>query len=60
MTGHGDPQAEFFAFEACEYRRHFLAYSPDYVIMTILILIIQIIIQVLMMCLPHFNQWQIK
>lgn len=33
-TGHGDPQAEFFAFEACEYRRHFLAYSPDYVIMT--------------------------
>ncbi|PLQ13757.1 UDP-N-acetylmuramate--L-alanine ligase [Enterococcus faecium] len=33
-TGHGDPQAEFFAFEACEYRRHFLAYSPDYAIMT--------------------------
>ncbi|HAV52799.1 MAG TPA: UDP-N-acetylmuramate--L-alanine ligase [Leuconostoc mesenteroides] len=33
-TGHGDPEAEFFAFEACEYRRHFLAYSPDYVIMT--------------------------
>ncbi|WP_270607792.1 UDP-N-acetylmuramate--L-alanine ligase [Enterococcus thailandicus] len=33
-TGHGDPRAEFFAFEACEYRRHFLAYSPDYVIMT--------------------------
>ncbi len=23
-----------FAFEACEYRRHFLAYSPDYAIMT--------------------------
>jgi UDP-N-acetylmuramate--alanine ligase len=33
-TGHGDPAAEFFAFEACEYRRHFLAYSPDYAIMT--------------------------
>lgn len=33
-TGHGDPNAEFFAFEACEYRRHFLAYSPDYTIMT--------------------------
>lgn len=33
-TGHGDPKAEFFAFEACEYRRHFLAYSPDYAIMT--------------------------
>lgn len=33
-TGHGQPDAEFFAFEACEYRRHFLAYSPDYAIMT--------------------------
>ncbi|HEN1960247.1 TPA: UDP-N-acetylmuramate--L-alanine ligase [Enterococcus faecium] len=33
-TGDGDPQAEFFSFEACEYRRHFLAYSPDYAIMT--------------------------
>lgn len=33
-TGHGEPDAEFFAFEACEYRRHFLAYSPDYAIMT--------------------------
>lgn len=33
-TGHCDPQAEFFSFEACEYRRHFLAYSPDYAIMT--------------------------
>lgn len=33
-TGHGEPDAEFFSFEACEYRRHFLAYSPDYAIMT--------------------------
>ncbi|MGO2083126.1 UDP-N-acetylmuramate--L-alanine ligase [Vagococcus sp.] len=33
-TGHGEPEAVFFAFEACEYRRHFLAYSPDYAIMT--------------------------
>lgn len=33
-TGHGEPDAEFFAFEACEYRRHFLAYAPDYAIMT--------------------------
>lgn len=33
-TGHGEPNAQFFSFEACEYRRHFLAYSPDYVIMT--------------------------
>ncbi len=33
-TGHGNPDAEFFAFEACEYQRHFLSYSPDYAIMT--------------------------
>jgi len=33
-TGHGEPDAELFSFEACEYRRHFLAYSPDYAIMT--------------------------
>lgn len=33
-TGHGDSQAKYFAFEACEYRRHFLAYHPDYMIMT--------------------------
>ncbi|MDQ0156568.1 UDP-N-acetylmuramate--L-alanine ligase [Robertmurraya andreesenii] len=33
-TGKGDKEAEFFVFEACEYRRHFLSYSPDYCIMT--------------------------
>lgn len=33
-TGHGNPNAKFFSFEACEYRRHFLAYSPDYAIFT--------------------------
>lgn len=33
-TGHGDPSAKYFAFEACEYQRHFLAYAPDYAIMT--------------------------
>lgn len=33
-TGHGDPCAKYFAFEACEYQRHFLAYAPDYAIMT--------------------------
>lgn len=33
-TGHGDPCARYFAFEACEYQRHFLAYKPDYAIMT--------------------------
>lgn len=33
-TGHGEPDAKVFAFEACEYQRHFLAYSPDYAIMT--------------------------
>ncbi|SEK27527.1 UDP-N-acetylmuramate--L-alanine ligase [Carnobacterium iners] len=33
-TGHGVPNAEFFVLEACEYRRHFLAYHPDYAIIT--------------------------
>lgn len=33
-TGKGIENAEFFVFEACEYRRHFLSYFPDYAIMT--------------------------
>lgn len=33
-TGKGNPNAEYFALEACEYQRHFLAYSPTYAIMT--------------------------
>lgn len=33
-TGSGKPDASFFVMEACEYRRHFLAYHPDYAIMT--------------------------
>ncbi|MFC4388189.1 UDP-N-acetylmuramate--L-alanine ligase [Gracilibacillus marinus] len=33
-TGCGDINSEYFVFEACEYRRHFLAYEPDYAIMT--------------------------
>ncbi|MGP4073634.1 UDP-N-acetylmuramate--L-alanine ligase [Piscibacillus sp. B03] len=33
-TGHGHPESQYFVFEACEYRRHFLAYNPDYAIMT--------------------------
>ncbi len=33
-TGRGDKDAQYFVFEACEYRRHFLAYHPDYAIMT--------------------------
>ena len=33
-TGHGVLDADFFILEACEYRRHFLAYQPDYAIMT--------------------------
>lgn len=33
-TGHGELDAKFFAFEACEYRRHFLSYQPDYAIIT--------------------------
>lgn len=33
-TGKGVPDSQFFVFEADEYRRHFLAYHPDYLIMT--------------------------
>ena len=32
--GMGLPGSDYFAFEACEYRRHFLSYHPDYAIMT--------------------------
>lgn len=31
-TGHGDENADYFVLEACEYRRHFLAYKADYAI----------------------------
>ncbi|QGH35358.1 UDP-N-acetylmuramate--L-alanine ligase [Gracilibacillus salitolerans] len=33
-TGKGSEDSEYYVFEACEYRRHFLAYKPDYAIMT--------------------------
>ncbi|WP_100331876.1 UDP-N-acetylmuramate--L-alanine ligase [Bacillus xiapuensis] len=33
-TGKGEKDAQYFVFEACEYRRHFLSYHPDYAIMT--------------------------
>ncbi|WP_280769953.1 UDP-N-acetylmuramate--L-alanine ligase [Salipaludibacillus daqingensis] len=33
-TGRGRENSEYFVFEACEYRRHFLNYHPDYAIMT--------------------------
>ena len=33
-TGSGNSEAKYFVMEACEYRRHFLAYSPDYAVMT--------------------------
>ena len=33
-TGKGISNARFFVFEADEYRRHFVAYHPDYTIMT--------------------------
>ncbi|MBS4200023.1 UDP-N-acetylmuramate--L-alanine ligase [Bacillus sp. FJAT-49732] len=33
-TGSGVKDSEYFVFEACEYRRHFLSYFPDYAIMT--------------------------
>jgi UDP-N-acetylmuramate--alanine ligase len=33
-TGKGQADSDYFAFEACEYRRHFLSYKPSYAIMT--------------------------
>lgn len=33
-TGMGNADSKYFVFEACEYRRHFLQYEPDYAIMT--------------------------
>ncbi|OAT74199.1 UDP-N-acetylmuramate--L-alanine ligase [Parageobacillus thermoglucosidasius] len=33
-TGKGIEGSKYFVFEACEYRRHFLSYFPDYAIMT--------------------------
>lgn len=32
--GHGTKDSKKFIFESCEYRRHFLAYDPEYVIIT--------------------------
>ncbi|GAK12973.1 UDP-N-acetylmuramate--L-alanine ligase [Geomicrobium sp. JCM 19039] len=32
-TGKGEKDSTFFVFEACEYRRHFLNYHPDYCLM---------------------------
>lgn len=33
-TGVGTKDSDYFIFEACEYKRHFLAYQPDYAIIT--------------------------
>src|SRR5699024_998077 len=33
-TGKGHVDSRYFVFEACEYRRHFPAYEPNYAIMT--------------------------
>jgi len=32
--GHANKENKMFVLEACEYRRHFLAYEPDYIIIT--------------------------
>lgn len=33
-TGHGEKNSDFMIAEACEYYRHFLAYHPDYAVVT--------------------------
>ena len=32
--GHGDRESNKFILESCEYRRHFLSYEPEYVVIT--------------------------
>ena len=32
--GHGDRESNKFILEACEYRRHFLSYEPEYIVIT--------------------------
>ena len=59
-TGHGVENSKYFVFEACEYRRHFLSYNPDYAIMTNIDLIIQIILQTSMMYSVHSKRWHCK
>lgn len=33
-TGKGNAESDYFIFESCEYKRHFLSYHPDYAIIT--------------------------
>src|SRR5699024_2890362 len=33
-SGKGTKDSHYFVFEACEYQRHFLSYSPDFCIIT--------------------------
>ena len=33
-TGHASSENEYFALEACEYKRHFLSYNPYYTVVT--------------------------
>ena len=33
-TGHADKRNDYFALEACEFKRHFLSYSPYYAVIT--------------------------
>ena len=33
-TGYADPDNKYFALESCEYKRHFLNYTPYYLIIT--------------------------
>src|SRR5690625_2360179 len=33
-TGKRHVESQYFVFEVCEYRRHFLQYQPDYAVMT--------------------------
>ena len=59
-TGHGVENSKYFVFEACEYRRHFLSYNPDYAIMTNIDFDHPVILQTSMMYSVHSKRWHCK
>ena len=54
----GLPGSDYFAFEACEYRRHFLSYHPDYAIMTNIDFDHPDYFKISMMFMMHSNIWR--
>ena len=53
-----DYQEVTIFFEACEYRRHFLSYHPDYAIMTNIDFDHPDYFKISMMFMMHSNIWR--